>query len=102
MGYPFWLRDVVLGVTDSILESEALFARNARPPLHQRRPAAPAGGTVEPWDRVVERGLQQRNRGSGGKTGEGVRVEGAGKQAVELRIRAGKPETLAAKLWPWR
>ena len=26
---------------------------------------------VEPWDRVVERGLQQRNWGSGGKTGGG-------------------------------
>ena len=38
------------------------------------------------------------NRGSGGKTGVGdIRVAKAGTQAVEPRIRAGKPENLTVE-----
>ena len=41
MRCPFWLRDILLGVTDSLLESEALCVRNARLPLRQRQGIGP-------------------------------------------------------------
>ena len=54
---------------------------------------------MEPWARVVDVGS---GRGIGARAKKlGVQVQKAGTQAVELRIRAGKPEALAVKQWPW-
>ena len=54
----FWLKDILLGVTDSHLEAEAPCVGNERPPLRQRRGSVHGTGavarTMEPWTRIVE------------------------------------------------